>query len=293
MEASDLGRATAAAMSIVAALDLPVESSVVLHNSNRVTLRLTPCDVVARVARDGHETAQFEVDVARLLAQGGAPVGTLHPRSEPLVHAVDGFLVTLWTYYEPAEPEPSAADYAAALAHLHTDMRSLDVPVASFRDRIGEAERVVGDSGMSPDLTPDDRSFLSSTFRRLRRSIDDRGAAEQMLHGEPHPGNVLGTAGGPRFVDLETCCVGPVEFDLAHVPTAVANHYPDVDRDLLDDCRQLVLAMVAAWRWERGDQFPDGSWFGQELLTSLRAGPPWPTLDAVSVRLPGGSHVSR
>jgi len=40
--------------------------------------------------------------------------------------------------------------------------------------------------------------------------------AEQLLHGEPHPGNVLSTKNGLVFIDLETCCRGPVEFDIAH-----------------------------------------------------------------------------
>ena len=89
------------------------------------------------------------------------------------------------------------------------------------------------------------------------------------------------------FIDFETCCRGPVEFDLAHVPEAVCEQYPSVDQGLLDDCRQLVLAMVTAWRWDRGDQFPNGMRFGEELLRMLRGGPPWPTLDMVTSRLDG------
>lgn len=127
--------------------------------------------------------------------------------------------------------------------------------------------------------------FLGGRLRSLREAIEERGAAEQLLHGEPHPGNVLGTEDGPLFIDLETCCRGPVEFDLAHVPDVVCTHYPNVDLELLDECRQLVLAMIAAWRWDRGDQFPDGRRFGEELLRLLRVGPPWPTLDAVAEQL--------
>ena len=108
-----------------------------------------------------------------------------------------------------------------------------------------------------------------------------------MLHGEPHQGNVLSTKNGPLFIDLETCCRGPVEFDLAHVAEAVCEHYPSLNHGLLDECRQLVLAMVAAWRWDLGDQFPDGRRFGEEFLRSLREGPPWPTLDTVTRRLDG------
>ncbi|MGW5498276.1 hypothetical protein [Streptomyces olivaceoviridis] len=42
---------------------------------------------------------------------------------------------------------------------------------------------------------------------------------------------------------------------LAHVPEAVRAHYPGVGQRLLDGCPQLVIAMVAAWRWELGDQY--------------------------------------
>jgi aminoglycoside phosphotransferase (APT) family kinase protein len=115
--------------------------------------------------------------------------------------------------------------------------------------------------------------------------IEERGAAEQLLHGEPHEGNVLNPTNGPVFIDFETCCRGPVEFDLAHVPEAVCAHYPGIDQELLDECRQLVLAMVAAWRWDRGDEFPNGRRFGEELMRVLRADPPWPTLDTLGKRL--------
>ena len=39
--------------------------------------------------------------------------------------------------------------------------------------------------------------------------------------------------------------------------------------------------MVAAWRWDAGDQFPNGRRAGRELVSTLRKGPPWPTLDVV------------
>jgi hypothetical protein len=50
-------------------------------------------------------------------------------------------------------------------------------------------------------------------------------------------------------------------------------------------CRLLVLAMVAAWRSDLDDQLPNGKRAGQELLGALRAGPPWPALDAVWARV--------
>ena len=269
------------------ALDLPVDDATVLHNSNKLAVRLTPCDVVARVAHVGQDVAQFEVEVAQRLAEAGCPAGRLDPRVDPLVHRDGGFAVTLWTYYEPVTPQVAPTDYADALERLHLGMRGLDVASPSFMDRVAEAEELVAEPARTPDLADAHRELLSSTLASLRRTIRDRDGREQLLHGEPHPGNVLATMEGPRFIDLETCCRGPVEFDLAHVPQEVSEHYPGIDHDLLNDCRQLVLAMVAAWRWDRGDQFPNRDRARAELMDALRDGPPWPTLDVMAARTAG------
>jgi hypothetical protein len=284
---SDVTRAIAAATSLAASLDLPATDAIVLHNSNRLALRLTPGDILARVAPGWHEAAQLEVELAQRLAALGCPVGVLEPRVDPRVYTRDGFDVTLWTYYELVTPPVSPVDYAKTLERLHAGMRELDVPSPRFTDRIAEAEEVVANPDLSPELADADRVFLRGRLESLRRAIDDQGAVEQLLHGEPHPGNVVSTKNGPLFIDLETCCRGPVEFDLAHVPEAVCEHYPNVDQGLLEECRHLVLAMVAAWRWDRGDQFPNRRRFGEEFLRVLRAGPPWPTLDTVTRRLDG------
>ena len=105
---------------------------------------------------------------------------------------------------------------------------------------------------------------------RARRAVGESGRPEQLLHGEPHPGNLLSTRTGPLFIDFETCCRGPIEFDLAHAPDDVGDHYPGVDRGLLRDCRTLMLAMITTWRWDREDQFPNGHRLGVEWLSELR-----------------------
>ena len=61
MQASEVPLAMAAAMSIATSLDLTVDDAIVLHNSNKLTLRVLPCDVLARVAPRAHQVAQFEV----------------------------------------------------------------------------------------------------------------------------------------------------------------------------------------------------------------------------------------
>jgi aminoglycoside phosphotransferase (APT) family kinase protein len=269
-------------MSTASALGLAVDDAIVLHDSNKLTVRLLPCDVVARIAPTAHQVARFEIGLAQRLAESQSPVAVPDPRAEPRVYERDGFVVTLWTYYQPAiSGEVSPAGYANALERLHSGMRKLDLRTPHFTDRVEEAQHLVQTTHLTPDLADADRMLLITTLRSRRQAIAGRGAAEQLLHGEPHPGNVLSTKSGLLFIDFETCCRGPVEFDLAHVPEDVSERYAGADQDLLSQCRVLVLAMVAAWRWDLGDQFPDRQRAAHALLSALREGPPWPPLDVV------------
>jgi aminoglycoside phosphotransferase (APT) family kinase protein len=270
MQASEQRSAVQAAESIAASLGLAADESVVLHGSNKLTLRLLPCDVVARVAPAAHGIARFELDLALRLAEAGCPVAAPDPRVDPRVYARDGVDITLWTYYEPvADQEIGPGEYAEALARLHAGMRQIDMPTPHFTDRVASAQRLVSDRERTPELVEADRELLAGTLRDLRSAVAGRGA-EQLLHGEPHPGNLLATKDGPLFIDFETCCRGPVELDLAHAPDEVGDHYPGADQDLLRECRILMLAMVTTWRWDRGDQFPDGRRLGNEWLAQIR-----------------------
>ncbi len=161
-------------------------------------------------------------------------------------------------------------------------MRSVEIATPHFMERAAAAERLVTNPDATPALAEADRHLLVSTLQAARRQIRSRGAAEQLLHGEPHPGNLLSTKDGLLFIDFETCCRGPIEFDVAHVPDEVSAHYPGVDHVLLEECRRLVLAMVGAWRWDVRDEFPHGHQHGRHILTLLREGPPWPALGALA-----------
>ena len=313
MEAEFVSRAMAAATALAGELYLRVDDAVVIHNSNKLALRLLPCGVLARVALAGQEVAALEVELALRLAGTASPVAALEPRVEPRVYERHGFAVTLWTYYEAVAPDlglPGA--YADVLQRLHTGMRSVEIATPHFLDRAAEAERLVTDRDETPALAEADRHLLLSTLQSARERIRNRGAAEQLLHGEPHPGNllstlqsarerirgrgaaeqllhgephpgnVLNTPDGLLFIDFETCCRGPIEFDVAHVPEEVSALYPDVDQVLLAECRRLVLAMVAAWRWDIRDGFPDGHQHGRDILSLLREGPPWPALGTLA-----------
>lgn len=284
MEPSQVQRAVEAGSSTASALGLRVDDAVVLSNSNRVVVRLNPCDVLARVRPLVHQTADdLEVEVARRLAETGSPVAVLAPRVEPRVYVHDGFSITLWTYYEPVGSAGiTPAEYARALVRLHAGLRHLEVRAPHFTDRVAEAQRLIADPEQTPELPDSDRELLGDILGRLSTGISGLDTDEQVLHGEPHVGNLLRTRAGLLFVDFETCCRGPVEFDVAHglvpsedghmLPAAdVCKHYPGADHDLIDQCRLLIWAMITTWRWQRDDQLPNGRYWRIEGLNQIRA----------------------
>ena len=145
-------------------------------------------------------------------------------------------------------------------------------------DRVDEAQRLVDDPTNNPEIAGAGRELVSTTLRTMRRAIIVRRAPEQLLHGEPHPGNVLRTPGGLMFVDLETCCRGPIEFDIAHAtinasgpPIEVGALYAGADQSLVRECWILMLAMVTAWRCEPGDDLPNGRAMAMSWIRQLRA----------------------
>ncbi|MEV0845622.1 phosphotransferase [Streptomyces sp. NPDC049954] len=272
MKSRELRRAVEAARATTVELGLQVDEVVVVHNSDRVALRLIPCGVLARVAPLGHLAAsRFEVELARRLSDVDAPVGALDPRTESRVHVRDGLAISLWTYYEPVGTEIAPGDYADALVRHHAALRQIEVAAPHFTDRAAVALGEVNDRDTSPELADPDRELLSGTLRGLSTAIGAEQADEQLLHGEPHPGNLLNTRKGPLLVDLATCCRGPVEFDLAHAPEDVAKYYAGADHGLVHQCRALNWALFSAWRWRRSDQMPDRDHWRAEGLHRLRA----------------------
>ena len=120
MKEAEVQRAVRAAKSTVSALGLGADDAVVLHDSNRLTVRVLPCDLVARIAPTAYQaSAEFEVEVARRLAGTDGPAAALEPRVEPRAYVRDDFVINLWTYYEPVSPQEIApAEYAQALERL-------------------------------------------------------------------------------------------------------------------------------------------------------------------------------
>ena len=84
MDSKGLVRAVAAAKAAATSLGLRAEDAVVLNDSNRLTVRVLPCDVLVRVAGEERRAdAEFELEVVRRLTSADCSVATLDSRVEP------------------------------------------------------------------------------------------------------------------------------------------------------------------------------------------------------------------
>ena len=217
---------------------------------------LLKSEAVARISPMGWFSATRQVEVVRRLVEADAPVAGLDPRVEPRVVTRDGFEIAMWAYVEPTPfRELPPDEYARTLERLHSALRQIDIAAPHVTEHLAEIREWLGDADATPDLFDEDRDLivqrLEPPARLLVKNVD-----EQLLHGEPHPWNLLTTGSGLRFIDFENCARGPVEYDLAWVPRVVSENCRDADHELVDDYRRVVLALVAAHRWHRNDRHP-------------------------------------
>lgn len=142
-------------------------------------------------------------------------------------------------------------------------------------------------------------------LERVEEIFEHTPASELRLHGDCHPGNVLWTADGPHFVDLDDCLMGPAIQDLwmllsgsrremAEQLSQILDGYQQfADFDyrelaLIEALRSLRMIHYAAWLAHRWDDpaFPRAfPWFAEtkyweqhvlnlrEQLAALEEGP--------------------
>jgi Ser/Thr protein kinase RdoA (MazF antagonist) len=76
---------------------------------------------------------------------------------------------------------------------------------------------LLADYAALPAMSRVDRELLANTYDRLKIRLDGLVSADSLIaiHGEPHSYNVLIVEGEPAFIDFESVCIGPREWDLA------------------------------------------------------------------------------
>jgi predicted trehalose synthase len=259
-----------AAVGVASRFGLVVEDPLVLHDSNNTVVWLRPHAVVAKVATGHHRRLDLEMAVGRHLAACGAPVVAPADALPQMPHRLGGLEATFWTYEHQAEDqELDEEQLALALDQVHRALNTFPGALPDFDDELDSVATVLSDPVRSPALGTTDRALLLSALSLLRRDLAACASPQRALHGSPHNGNVLFVQGKVLFIDFETVCRGPLEWDLAHVGDGVLRAYPACfDSTALRLCQGLVSVKTAAWCWARYEH-KDLRWHARHHLAQV------------------------
>lgn len=249
--------AIAAAQTIAARFGIDPGSPRVLQDSNHTVIHLALAPVVAKVNTSPEETSLAdEVAVARFLAGRDGPVVPPSSLLPPGPHVEGGLQITFWEYCPHDGCEPSSEVLGDSLRRLHDVFVDYPAPLRAW-DRFDGVERVLASDSALSALDEDDRAFLRRRYDELLAGIGRFHMSLRPLHGEPHAANLLLSSAGPRWIDFESACLGPQEWDLTTLGDEVAARYfPDVDWELLGILREMRSLCVAVWCWLDPDRAP-------------------------------------
>jgi aminoglycoside phosphotransferase (APT) family kinase protein len=260
-------RAIDAALAAARRAGLPDSEPRVLRDVTNVLVHLAPAPVVARVSitlaclRDPGWFAQ-ELRLAAFLAEAGAPVAPPAAGLDPGPHVVDGLSVGFWAFvgHDPDRADPAAA--GRSLAELHAALERFPEPLPRC-ERFDEIGRLLDVLRPSEVASADDLAALRVTYEALR---SNRLPGDRTLHGDAHLGNVLWTADGPLWSDLENACVGPVEWDLACMAWRAAPGTPEAiaaygahDPDRVQAALPFLALFLATWTITIAERVPTES----------------------------------
>lgn len=257
-------KAIDAAIEVAGSFGLQVHEPLPLRSTNNVVAWLRPAAIVAKVGTGHHPGFNREICISRQLSELRAPV--VAPASEvpAIVHTHNGFNITFWRYHpQPLDWEASSSEVASALRRLHEVLSQLSTELRdelpSYLAELDSVSQLLRDGSRLVALPESDRLLMIHAFDRLMERMLALSPTHThiTIHGSPHPYNILRVGNELRFIDFETTCIGPCEWDLAHTDSEVPQAYSRMTNvELLKVCRDMVSLKTAAWCWadaERGD----------------------------------------
>lgn len=260
----------AAAMEIARNHGLTVNEPVMLRSTNNVVAWLNPSPVVAKIGAGRISHLSRELAVALELTALGAPVAAPSAIPPPKVYRPAGVDITFWRYQpEDASNAGPVDDIAEAMHELHQSLSQLSLPLKKslppYTQELAEVRSLVS-SATALSASDSDRHLLATSFLHLAAELNEHApvASHQVIHGSPHSYNVLWVGGKPIFIDWETTCTGPLEWDLAHMDPEAAAHYAGpLNSRLLWLCQAMVSVKTAVFCFaqaHRGDLAEHAQW---------------------------------
>jgi len=254
--------AVAAAVAVGRAHGFEADEPRILADWNDTIVHLAPHPLVARVG-----TTSFAEDHEGALAHGLRVARHAHANGGPVVppsqsipagpHRAFDRALTLWELAEDRPVEPDPVELGRSLHALHVSLADYRGPAPTLEDRLARAAALASDEERMTALEPRERRFLAEAFRELQLPVLASSSPRRVLHGAPHRANVLVTHDGLRWIDFETALRGPVEWDLAYLPSEAAAAFPDADGELLGAVRPLIAAETAILCWSAFGRAPE------------------------------------
>lgn len=234
-----------------------------LHVGNHTSVRLAPWPFVARIASGtsfdfSSNGLALELRVGAHLQSRGAPAACPATTVDPGPHVEQNCAITLWDFVDgrPIEGPGDEHIAARALGLVHHALSDIPLDLPSYLEKVESCEEILGDPAQAPELAAADRRFLSSLYGRLRERLPTRAEAWQPLHGDTHVGNVRISGARAIWMDLESACLGPLEWDVVNLPRQTWSQFPKLDNDLLHLFADVRSLCIATWCWaefERSD----------------------------------------
>ena len=208
--------ALVAAQAVARGHGVACDEAVLIAGGSNVLVHLKPAPVVARLMTG---TAVLHDDLEQWLAREVAVGAFLAERTEVIVpptdllppgpHVRDGLWMTLWKFVPHDDRAPDPRALGLSLRELHEALAGYPgdlPPLSGIRDWL---------AGLLDELRDVDR--LRDELHALSPAVFESSLPAQAIHGDASLSNVLGTAGGPVWNDLEDVCAGPVAWDVAGI----------------------------------------------------------------------------
>jgi hypothetical protein len=204
--------ALAAAQAVAREHGVACDEALRIAGGSNVLVHLKPAPVVARVMTgtavlhdDVEQWLTREVSVGTHLA---GRTGVVVPPTDllpPGPHERDGMWMTLWRFVQHDDRAPDPRELGRSLRELHAALAGYPgdlPPLSGIRDWLAGLR---GADGRRDELAA------------LSPAVFESSLPAQAIHGDASLSNVLGTAGGPVWNDLEDVCSGPVAWDVAGI----------------------------------------------------------------------------
>ena len=267
----------AVASAVARAVGLKRVEPVVLHVSGHTTVRLAPWPIVARVL-SAFELERMmpgvrrELQVAQHLAAKHAPAvaPTVDPPPGPYV--LGNATVTLWSFVEQRAARGRADALAGGRALLAVQTALSDFPgeLPLFTEDLDQCASLLADGQALRALADAERAFLAGSLSELRAGLSVGRLRLGPLHGDAHLGNVMMTSAGAVWADLESACLGPLEWELTGLPSAARAAFAPVDKPLFRHLSLLRSLVVSVWCFYHAERSPELRSHAEYHLRRLR-----------------------